>query len=67
MSRMAVRMAVDPKAAYQQIDYMPNNPVRRQLCAKPEDWRWSGAAEYAGLTPGPLRMTRDWLPPLVET
>jgi len=32
----------------QKIDYIHANPVRVGLCADPEDWRWSSAAEYAG-------------------
>jgi putative transposase len=56
------RNVVEPATAHQQIEYIHNNPVRRGLCAKPEDWPWSGAAEYAGLREGPLRVDRESLP-----
>jgi putative transposase len=46
---------------FEQIVYMHNNPVRRGLCVKPEDWLWSGAADYAGLRVGPLRLDRESL------
>jgi putative transposase len=28
------------------IDYIHNNPVRRGLCQRAEDWRWSSARYY---------------------
>ncbi len=56
----------EPKAIYQQIEYMHYNPVRRRLCEKPEDWQYSGAADYAGLEPGPLKMDRESLPTMVS-
>ena len=59
------RNVVEPATAFQQIEYIHNNPVRRGLCSKPEDWPWSGAAEYAGLRTGPLRLDRESLPVIV--
>jgi putative transposase len=58
------RNVFEPATVFQQIEYMHNNPVRRGLCAKPEDWLWSGAAEYAGVRVGPLRLDRESLPVL---
>ncbi len=29
----------EPKAIYQQIEYMHCNPVQRHLCEKPEAWQ----------------------------
>ena len=52
----------EPATAFKQIEYMHNNPVRRGLCMKPEDWIWSGAADYAGIRIGPLRLDRESLP-----
>ena len=52
---------------YALIDYIHNNPVRRGLCAKPEGWLWSSAADHLGLRAGPLRLDRESLPPLVVT
>ena len=59
------RNVVEPAAAYQQIDYLHNNPVRRGLCSKPEDWQWSSAADYAGLRAGSLSIDRESLPVVV--
>jgi putative transposase len=33
------------------IEYIHQNPVRRGLCQRPEDWEWSSARWYAGLRP----------------
>ena len=56
------RNIVEPGTAYRQIEYIHNNPVRRGLCQKPEDWLWSSAADYAGVRVGPLRLDRESLP-----
>jgi len=40
------------------INYIHNNPVRRGLCARPVDWRWSSAAAYRGEPSGPLAVER---------
>jgi putative transposase len=44
------------------VDYIHNNPIRRGLCACAEDWKWSSAADWAGLGPGPLRLDKDSYP-----
>jgi putative transposase len=33
------------------LRYVHNNPVKRGLCDKPEDWAWSSARQYKGLEP----------------
>lgn len=38
------------------IDYIHQNPVRRGLVDRPEDWIWSSARWYAGLDPVVLEM-----------
>jgi putative transposase len=43
------------------IDYIPANPVRRGLVARPEDWEWSSARWFAGLRPVRLAMAREVL------
>src|SRR5262245_47778737 len=48
------RNVFEPKSAHQQVEYLHNNPVRRGLCLRPEDWYWSSAADYLGLRSGPL-------------
>lgn len=37
--------ARDEKEFYRIISYIENNPVKAGLASKPEDWRWSSAAE----------------------
>jgi putative transposase len=61
------RNVFEPAAVFQQIEYIHNNPVRRGLCVKPEDWLWSSAADYAGVRAGPLRIDRDSLPVFVSS
>lgn len=56
----------ESRAIYQQIEYIHNNPVRRGLCERAEDWFWSSAADYAGVQKGPLALQLESLPPLVE-
>ena len=45
----------------QMIDYIHMNPVRRGLCEKPEEWRWSSADWYLGAGEVPIRV--DPIPP----
>ena len=40
------------------IDYIHQNPVRRGLVPRAEDWEWSNARWYAGLRPVWLEMDR---------
>jgi putative transposase len=58
------RNVVEPETAYREIEYIHNNPVRRGLCERPEDWYWSSAADYAAVRSGPLRVDREslWRP-----
>ena len=58
------RNLFDPQAIHQEIEYIHLNPVRRGLVARPEDWYWSSAANYAGTRIGPLAIDRDSLPTL---
>jgi putative transposase len=60
------RNLFEPAAIYQQIDYLHANPVRRGLCARPEDWPWSSAADYAGIRKGPALLQRESLPTIGE-
>lgn len=41
------RNLYSPKAVGFSIDYMHENPVRRKLCPRATDWRWSSARWYA--------------------
>ena len=41
------RNLYSPRAVASSIDYMHENPVRRGLCCRATDWRWSSARWYA--------------------
>lgn len=56
------RNSFEPMTIWRQIEYIHANPVRRQLCARPDDWYWSSAGDYAGLQKGPIPIDRDSLP-----
>ena len=46
------------------IDYLHDNPVRKELVLRARDWKWSSAAWYADLSAVPLipdRIPPDWL------
>ena len=36
------------------VNYIHNNPIRRGLVERAEDWPWSSARDWAGLGPGPI-------------
>lgn len=40
------------------LGYMHRNPVERELCALPTDWRWSSARWYEGDEDGPIAVDR---------
>jgi len=35
---------------HDKVEYIHLNPVRRGLVKRPEEWRWSSAREYAGVS-----------------
>ncbi len=47
------------KALTQMIDYIHNNPVQRGLVSRPEDWPWSSAPDWAGVSKGPIRLDME--------
>ena len=49
-------------AIHNEVDYIHANPVRRGLCGRPEDWRYSSDGFYAGLVDVPLQIDPT-LPP----
>ncbi len=51
-----------PASVWEKIDYIHDNPVRRELVARPDDWHWSSYADYAGIREGPLPIDRESLP-----
>jgi len=42
-----------PEVFWQKLDYIHNNPVKADLCAYPEDYKYSSAKFY-------LKNERDW-------
>jgi putative transposase len=56
------RNVYEPATVLEQVEYLHNNPVRRGLCARPEDWLWSSAADYSSVRVGPLRLDLESLP-----
>jgi len=44
----------------QVIEYDHNNPVRIGAVRRPEDYFWSSARNYAGLTPVAMDVDMDW-------
>jgi len=61
------RNVVEPTTVHEQIEYIHNNPVRRGLCERPEQWPWSSAADYAGVRAGPLKLNAESLPQIVAS
>ena len=53
------------KALKSSINYIHFNPVRRKLVKEPEDWYWSSAGYYAGLSKFPIKIDEDVLEALV--
>jgi putative transposase len=56
------RNIVSPRYVWETIDYIHANPVRRNLCERPEDWVWSSARDYARVGVGPLPIDFASLP-----
>jgi putative transposase len=61
------RNLFEPDAIHSEIEYIHNNPVRRGLVEKAEQWRWSSAGWYAGITDVMLMPDVESLPPLYPT
>jgi putative transposase len=47
---------------WEKIDYMHDNPVKRKLVSRPEDWAWSSYGDFAGIRKGPLPLDWEFLP-----
>jgi putative transposase len=44
----------------EKLRYMHRNPVKRDLVAKPEDWKWSSFVHYATGTIGAVEIESEW-------
>ncbi len=61
------RNLFEPNSIHAEIGYIHNNPERRGLVARAEDWPWSSAAWYAGVRNVPLVPDTGSIPPLYPT
>lgn len=61
MPRFDRLVITDEEILRTKLDYMHYNPVKRGLVARPEEWRWSSAADYLTGLPGPIPVFRDWV------
>ena len=58
------RNVVRSKTLLSMIDYVHDNPVRKQYVLRARDWKWSSAAWFDDLSPIPLRVDPilpEWL------
>ena len=44
----------------EKLQYLHRNPVKRGLCARPEDWRWSSFLHYATGVEGIVEIESQW-------
>jgi putative transposase len=42
------------------LRYIHRNPMKRGLCATPEDWVWSSFRHYATVEVGPVEIESEW-------
>ncbi len=42
------------------LDYVHNNPVKRGLVKRPEDWKWSSYRHYAFREKGSVEIESEW-------
>jgi putative transposase len=47
------------KALREMMGYIHDNPVKRGLVERAEDWLWSSARDWAGQEPGPIPIDRE--------
>ncbi|MGC2161606.1 MAG: transposase [Silvibacterium sp.] len=45
---------------YEKLRYIHRNPVRKELCMRPEDWEWSSFRHYATGCEGPVEIESEW-------
>lgn len=44
----------------EKLHYIHRNPVKRGLCAAPEDWEWSSFCHYATGAEGHVELESEW-------
>jgi len=51
----------DHESFVEKLDYIHGNPVKRGLCERPEDWRWSSFRHYASGEVGVVEIESEWI------
>ena len=44
----------------EKLRYIHRNPVKKELCVRPEDWEWSSFRHYATGSDGPVEIESEW-------
>ena len=44
----------------EKLNYIHNNPVKRGLCSRPEDWPWSSCRHYLTGEHGSIEIESEW-------
>jgi putative transposase len=44
----------------EKLRYIHRNPVKRELCTRPEDWEWSSFRHYATGREGTVEIESEW-------
>jgi hypothetical protein len=44
----------------EKLRYIHRNPVKRELCARPEDWEWSSFRHYSTGCEGIVEIESEW-------
>jgi putative transposase len=44
----------------EKLRYIHHNPVKRGLCARPEDWQWSSFSHYSTGSEGRVEIESEW-------
>jgi len=60
MERYAYFTVTNERQFKIKIDYIHQNPVRRELVATPLDWKWSSASFWVNDEPHPV-LRKDWV------
>jgi putative transposase len=50
----------DYESFVEKLNYIHQNPVKRGLCERPEDWRWSSFRHYATGDVGVVEIESEW-------
>ncbi|MFB3918415.1 MAG: transposase [Terriglobales bacterium] len=50
----------DYESFVEKLRYIHRNPVKRGLCTRPEDWRWSSFRHYATAEIGVVEIESEW-------